>query len=271
MHLARARLEQAVFILFAVAAVTWSLLTLRWSFSPGAGRGRLTLLIASIAVAGTATASIISDAMSIRVRLNARPSDLRIRVISQKTWWQLQYERNGVAFTTANELHVPDGAAVSIEWPDLTPPVIDGGVCLPESGERCTLIAGNAQQATFVSLWPPAWRHLRIVADPPSRFESWFRNEAQPAHGGNPLFTSAGCGYCHVIRGVSASPEQVAPELTHFASRATIGAADIPNRLGYLTGWVVNSHGLKRGSRMPQNRLDPRVLHPLVQYLRSLQ
>jgi len=258
-----------VFILFAVAAVTWSLLTMRWSFSPRAG-GRLPILIAGVAVAATATGSMIFDAISIG-RLKARRSDLRIRVIDQKTWWQLQYERDGVAFTTANELHVPDGTAVSIEWPYLPPPMIERGLCLPESGERCTLIAGSAREATFVGLWPPRWQRLRIIADPPSRFESWFRNESLPAHGGNELFTSAGCGYCHVIRGVSASPEHVAPELTHFASRATIGAADIPNSLGFLTGWVVNSHGLKRHSMMPQNRLDPRVLHPLVRYLQSLR
>jgi cytochrome c oxidase subunit 2 len=260
-----------VFILFAVAAVTWSLLTVRWSFSTRAGRGRRLLLIASVVVAATATGSILTDAISLRVRLNAPRSNLLIRVIDQKTWWQLQYDRDGMAFTTANELHVPDGTAVSIEWPDLPPPLIEGGTCLPETGERCTLIAGSTPEATFVGLWPPRWQRLRIIADPPSRFESWFRNESLPAHGGSELFTSAGCGYCHVIRGVSASPEHLAPELTHVASRATIGAAEIPNRLGFLTGWVVNSHGMKRGSRMPQNRLDPRVLHPLVQYLRSLQ
>jgi hypothetical protein len=51
----------------------------------------------------------------------------------------------------------------------------------------------------FVSLWPPAWRTLRIVVDSPDRFDRWFSNEARPASNAfaaqDAMFRSAGCAY----------------------------------------------------------------------------
>ena len=109
------------------------------------------------------------------------------------------------------------------------------------------------------------------MAEPPAQFEAWLRNEARPARAGSPLFIDAGCAYCHVVRGVAASPSKIAPELTHFAARATIAAIDLPNRRGNLAGWIVHSRAIKHSSEMPQNRLDPAVLHALVAYLESLR
>ncbi|HKS24102.1 MAG TPA: c-type cytochrome, partial [Thermoanaerobaculia bacterium] len=126
----------------------------------------------------------------------------------------------------------------------------------------------------FVGLWPPRWQRLPIVAESPARFEEWLRNEAQPARGstsGAELFASAGCSYCHVVRGEVEDASQLAPDLTHFASRRTIAATNLPNRRGFLDGWVVHSAALKRGSGMPDNRLDPAVLRGVVRYLESLR
>jgi len=131
----------------------------------------------------------------------------------------------------------------------------------------------GVDRVLLIRLWPPARRHLRLVADPPRVFERWFANELRPAApaAGSILFTSSGCSYCHVIRGVAEDPSHTGPELTHFGARHTIAAMDMPNRRGFLSGWIVDSRALKHSSTMPHNRLDPAILHQLISYLESLR
>jgi len=264
----------AMFVVFALAAVIWSLVVIRASLSTRR-RGPRSILIASgIAVAVTA-ASIAVDVHSMRLVLRAQRSNLTVRIVRQDDWWQLEYARDGMSVTTANELHVPAGTAVSLSWSGLPPPWIGGAVCLPDGDDRCTLVAESADEASFIRLWPPMWRRLPIVSEPRPHFEAWLRNEALPArrsaNGEAALFASAGCGYCHVVRGAIASASRLGPDLTHFAARRTIAATGLPNRRGFLTGWVVHSGALKRGSLMPDNRLDPPVLRGVIAYLESLR
>jgi cytochrome c oxidase subunit 2 len=264
-----------MFVVFAAAAVVWALLVLRASLSLRR-RGAAAIIVASVVAIAVAGASIALDLRAIALGRRARTSELSIRIVRQQDWWQLRYARGGVAFTTANELHVPAGTAVSLSWSDLPVPSIEGGVCLPRDDEsRCSFVASGSGQALFAALWPPLWRRLPVVVDPPERFEQWLLHEALPAppsaRGGAALFESAGCAYCHGIRGVAEKPWLVAPDLTHFAARRTIAATELPNRRGFLAGWIVQSRGLKHGSAMPDNRLDPRVLQAMLDYLESLR
>ena len=253
-----------MFVVFAAAAVAWSLLVIL-------GRRRA-MLIGSCAVVVAAVASIAIDIRALRLARGAQRSDVAIRIVPQDNWWKLEYARNGTAFVTANELHVPAGTAVVLSWSGLPPPWIRGAVCVPRGADACTLVAGSADAATFIGIWPPMLRHLPIVAEPGARFEEWLRNEALPARRSDAaLFTSAGCAYCHVIRGASAAATEVAPDLTHFAARRTIAATRFPNQRGFLAGWIVHSAALKRDSGMPDNRLDPGVLRGVLDYLESLR
>ena len=95
------------FVIFAVVAVAWSLFVIRSIFT----RRRLPLLPSAMVLVAAAV-SIVLDARSIHLALAAPRSTLIIHVARQDDWWQLDYERDGVAFTTANELHVPAGTAV---------------------------------------------------------------------------------------------------------------------------------------------------------------
>jgi len=264
-----------MFVLFAIAALAWSFSAIRWSLSRRERR-RGAVMLTTAVLGAAAIASVADDVRSMQLGREARPSNLRIRIEHRDGWWRLDYQRNGVSFTTANEMHVPAGTAVDIEWLDLPPPRIAEAVCLAQDDHRCTLVARDrVRSATFAGLWPPMWTSLGVIADPPPDFERWFRNETLPARtavaGGPALFVSAGCGYCHVVRGVSDDPWRLAPDLTHFASHTTIGATTLPNRAGFLSGWIVNSRALKTDSGMPQNRVDPAVLHGLVAYLESLR
>jgi len=52
------------------------------------------------------------------------------------------------------------------------------------------------------------------------------------------------------------------PNLTHFGSRATIGAGTFPNTPAYLALWIKNARAMKPGILMPtlgKNEYDPQL------------
>ena len=261
------------FIIFAAAAMLWSLSALLRVVGIFKRLTRVLFVFASWLVLATAATTTALDLRSVRMA-SAQATGLDIRVLRRDDWWQLRYSRPGAAFLTANELHVPAGLPVHLTWNGARPPWINDAVCVALRDDGCTLIAeASSSRARFVSLWPPSWRDLNVIAEPPEEFDRWFQNEARvaaPAQGAA-LFESSGCGYCHVIRGVTEEATQIAPDLTHFASRRTLAGTSLRVKPANLMGWIAHSRGLKRSSRMPDNAVDPRVLHALVPYLESLR
>jgi cytochrome c oxidase subunit II len=75
---------------------------------------------------------------------------------------------------------------------------------------------------------------------------------------------------CHTIAGTPAQGK-VAPDLTHLASRQSIGAGTLPNTRGNLAGWIANAQSAKPGVNMPAISLESTELHALVAYLESLR
>lgn len=270
------RADSPMFVVFSTAVIAWSLAVFRWAISIHRGRGRRLMQLLSYAAIAAGVASIASDVHSIRIGRSSRPSDLLVRVIRRGAWWQLDYSRQGVSFTTANELNVPAGVRLTMVWSGAPPPWIEDALCLPQTGHRCVFVAPapSVGDARFVSLWPPMWRELRIVVTSRDQFDRWFSNQAKPARTSREteasLFRNAGCAYCHVIRGIANEPWHLAPDLTHFASRTTIAAMKLPNRRGPLTAWIVHSRGLDPESEMPDNRLAPDDLRAVVALLESL-
>jgi cytochrome c oxidase subunit 2 len=86
---------------------------------------------------------------------------------------------------------------------------------------------------------------------------------------GQDVFLSRACVLCHTIRGTPAN-SRVGPDLTHLASRRTLGAGTIPNQRGHLAGWVMDPQSIKPGARMPPNQLAADELQALLAYLASL-
>lgn len=240
-------------MIFAVAAIAWALALLRWALTKSGRGGTLIWALASVvAVAGAM--SLAGDARSIAGVVRAPDADVQIRVIRRPSWWQLDYARRGIAFTTANELHIPAHERVRLSWV---------GIRVPSSE---SLIVADRPRVTRIE-------NLRVIADAPDGFDRWFANEARPARASDAqafLFDNAGCGYCHVVRGVSDKAYFVAPDLTHFGARGTIAATRYTNDKGMLSGWVVHSRGLKPRSEMPGNPLAPNDLHAVVAFLESL-
>jgi len=80
------------------------------------------------------------------------------------------------------------------------------------------------------------------------------------AHRGQQVFSTSACIGCHTITGNPAAMGQVGPNLTHFASRSTIGAGSYPNTPAYLAMWIKNARVMKPDILMPTlglNEMDP--------------
>lgn len=82
------------------------------------------------------------------------------------------------------------------------------------------------------------------------------------AHRGQQVFSSSACIGCHAIYGNPAAVGNIGPNLTHFGSRATIGAGSYPNTPAYLALWIKNARAMKPGILMPtlgKDEFDPVV------------
>jgi cytochrome c oxidase subunit II len=64
---------------------------------------------------------------------------------------------------------------------------------------------------------------------------------------------------------------QVAPDLTHIASRQSLAAGAMANRRGQMAAWIVDPQQIKPGALMPATALAGEDLQALLAYLDSLQ
>jgi cytochrome c oxidase subunit 2 len=119
---------------------------------------------------------------------------------------------------------------------------------------------------------------LWVVAEPPDEFERWMERQRRPAaeptqpaaaHG-QQVFLNSACVLCHAIQGTTAAG-QVGPDLTHLASRMTIGAGTLPNTKGNLAGWIADPQTIKPGNHMATVPLRTEDMQPLLEYLGSLE
>ncbi len=85
------------------------------------------------------------------------------------------------------------------------------------------------------------------------------------------LFFSTGCGACHRIAGTAADGK-IGPDLTHLASRGSIGAGLLPMAPENLGEWIRRTQDLKPGARMPSFGMLPvSETDAMVKYLVTLK
>lgn len=217
-------------------------------------------------------------------------AELQIEVIGYQFWWEVNYPQQG--FTTANEIHVPVGEPV--EFKIRSADVIHS-LWVPELHGKLDLMPHADHYITIEASEPGVYRGLcaefcgvqhahmyfLVIAQPRDEWEAWVARQQQAAaepatattQRGLDIYFRAGCANCHAIRGVteSAITGAVGPDLTHLASRRTLGSGMIENVRGNLTQWVVNPHSIKSGVKMPAALLEPDDLEALIDYLESLE
>ena len=100
------------------------------------------------------------------------------------------------------------------------------------------------------------------VAESDEEFTNWLNAMRQPgrdpqdptAGKGRDVFMQARCAGCHAVRGSDAAGG-IAPDLTHVASRRTLGAGSMANTPDNLANWIRDSQHVKPGNQMPANPL----------------
>jgi cytochrome c oxidase subunit II len=218
---------------------------------------------------------------------NPDGDEITIEVVGHQFWWEVRYPDHG--FVTANEITIPAGQRVRFRlesadvihsfWipqlhgkVDMTPghttELVVEAERLGEYRGRCTEYCGIAHAQML----------FRVFAVEADEFEQWVDAQAEPARDpetdeqrrGREVFLSSSCVYCHTIRGHGPVSE-IGPDLTHFASRETIGAGILPNTRGHLAGWIVDPQALKPGNPMPGTAIAGEELRLLLDYLESLE
>jgi cytochrome c oxidase subunit 2 len=210
-----------------------------------------------------------------------------IDVIGHRWWWEFRYASDGL--TTANEMAVPVGEAVTVRL--RTKDVIHS-FWVPELTRKVDLTPGKVGSVVITAEHPGFYRGecaefcglqharmtLRVLALPPDEFEAWRRAHVHPAtapatartRDGQRVFLGSTCVACHTIDGTPAAG-QIGPDLTHLASRRTIAGGTLAKTRGNLARWIRDPQAIKRGAQMPPSHLSRRELQSLLDYLESLK
>lgn len=214
-------------------------------------------------------------------------TQLTIHVIGKQWFWVVRYP--GTTAVTANEIHIPARTRVNVVAQ--TADVIHS-LWVPELNRKIDMIPGRQNRVLLYADKPGVYRGqcaefcglehahmgMYVVADPPATFHAWLANMARTRQvpttaatkHGEQVFLSSQCASCHQIRGTAARG-QVGPDLTHLQTRMSLAALTIPNRKGYLAGWVLDPQHTKPGNKMPGLDIRGRSFQDLLAYLESLR
>jgi cytochrome c oxidase subunit 2 len=258
---------------------------------PGERRAWYVVVGAGVAapVALIVTLFVVSDIFVIRTTEApaAGSTQLTIQVIGHQWWWEVRYP--GTPAVTANEIHIPVRTPVRVEVQ--TADVIHS-FWVPELNRTIDTIPGRTNAIELYADAAGRYRgqcdefcglqhaHMAfyVFADPPAVFRRWLDAQSKPAAAagsglaaaGERLFMNGPCSSCHTIRGTGASGD-TGPDLTHIASRTSLGAITVANTPAELARWIDHSQELKPGNQMPDFAYDAGQLGSLVAYLEGLR
>ena len=218
-------------------------------------------------------------------------SAVTIEVTGHQWWWEIAYDDAVPSrrVQTANEIHVPLDRPVVLK---VTSRDVNHSFWAPNLLGKRDLIPGyttaiwlqathagtfRGQCAEFCGL-QHAHMAFDVVAEPQADFDRWLDGMRQPARApqsaaerrGRDVFMTNRCAGCHAIQGTDAHGT-AAPDLTHMATRSTIGAGTLPNTPEHMNAWIRDPQASKPGNQMPPNPLAPDDLQALLAYLETLR
>jgi cytochrome c oxidase subunit 2 len=251
----------------------------------------------SVAVAVGATVAILFGLLVAAIWTSRSIASLRassavtIEVTGHQWWWEITYvdaspHRRAV---TANEIHIPVNRPVVLK---VTSRDVIHSFWAPNLHGKRDLIPGyitaiwlqadragtfRGQCAEFCGL-QHAHMAFDVTVEPEADFERWLDGLRAPAAApqteqqrrGHDVFMANRCSTCHTVVGTGAHG-QIAPDLTHVASRRSIGAGTLPNTRDHLAAWIRDPQASKPGNQMPPNPLADADFDALVAYLESLR
>ncbi len=281
-----------LFFLFVIAFLIWAMVRRR---GEGASRekGLRTALVGwvgviAITLAGLTIATWLYDR---RLAQAAEAPAIEIEINAHQWWWDVHYKHPDPSkeLRTSNELHLPRGVPVHIT---LRSGDVIHSFWVPNLAGKQDLIPGRVNDISLSALrdgrfrgqcaefcgMQHAYMALDVTVESPAAFRDWWEAGLKPAPPPSSALASAGlaiatgrqCASCHMIAGTPASG-QVAPDLTHFASRRSIAAGRLPMDHDSLTRWIADPQAVKPGNNMPKVPLKPDELRAVVAYLEGLK
>lgn len=225
----------------------------------------------------------------------AAGDDLTVAVTGEQWWWRVSYRPagGGAAVRTANEIRLPAGRRVELL---LDSPDVIHSFWIPPLGGKMDMIPGRTTRLVLEPERPGDYRGacaefcgtshalmaFSVKVMEAAAFDDWLAAEAEPAERpgselegvaerGARLFQDVGCGGCHAVRGTAAAGV-IGPDLTHLASRATLGAGTLPMTEDALERWIRDPQAVKPGARMPGfDALGDEAVAALAAYLAGLR
>ncbi len=207
-------------------------------------------------------------------------------VIGHQWWWEARYPNGAV---TANEIHIPAGKDVIVR---LESADVIHDFWAPALGRKIDATPGHPVFVRIQADAPGvyhgacaeycgtqhAWMRFDVVADAQADFDAWAVHqgafadapESDSAARGARLFGERTCVQCHAVRAPGQPGAQVAPDLTHFASRKSLGAGILPNTPEDLYVWLKYPQSVKPGCHMPSLRLTDDETQDLANFLAEL-
>jgi len=165
---------------------------------------------------------VVLFALTIRAMERADPPPAPspdLVVTGHQFWWQADYPASGV--TTANEIHIPAGKALSVR---LESKDVLHEFWVPKLTRKMTNVPGQSNHiwlqadkpGTYIGQCSEfcgtqhAWMRIVVVAEGPAQFEQWQQTQLRPAQAptsgararGLELFRTSTCINCHAINGV---------------------------------------------------------------------
>jgi cytochrome c oxidase subunit 2 len=216
---------------------------------------------------------------------------LTIELTGHQWWWEVHYvdPEPSKRVVDANELHIPAGEPVQIK---VTSRDVIHSFWVPNIIGKRDLIPGYTSSLYLNADRPGVYRAqcaefcgaehakmaLTVVVHSRADFAAWLAAARAPAatpndssaREGERVFLAGACSLCHAISG-SPAFATVGPNLTHLASRRTLGAGSLANTRANLAGWVVDPQSIKPGVKMPANQLAAKDLRHLIDYLETLK
>jgi cytochrome c oxidase subunit 2 len=208
-----------------------------------------------------------------------------LNLTGHQWWWEVEYPDEQLV--TANEVRIPQGVPVQLR---LTSNDVIHSFWVPQVTGKVDLIPGKTNTLTVRAEQAGSYRglcgefcglqhahmHLRLVVESADAYVRWLERERQPARSPSTPEAEAGrgifmarCGECHTVRGVTDGAR--GPDLTHLASRLTLGAGIQENTRANLAAWATNAQAMKPGNKMPSIPLPDDDLTALLAYLEGLQ
>jgi cytochrome c oxidase subunit II len=229
----------------------------------------------------------LQSTITIRHFNKKAPEQFIIKVIGHQFWWEVHYPDYGIV--TANELYIPVNTSVRLE---LTSVDVIHSFWVPNVHGKMDMIPGlmtymninvehegtyRGQCAEFCGLQHAFMAfHLKVLSE--EEFNQWVQKKkavvttptSPLAQRGKEVFVEQSCHTCHAIKNTTFVGTS-GPDLTHIASRPSLGAGAIENNRETLKEWILHSQKIKPANRMPNYNINENDMKALLKYLEGLE